>query len=406
MHIPRPKFRRPTSFTVLTTVFLFVLFSLSLFFVARRATSPLVTPLATKLKILGLQAIDPPKPTKVVYGFLPYWNFKHYPDIPFHQLTHLAIFGVAFQPDGSFQTRELDYQEPGWRALNIETFDTIASLAKLSDTKLILTLRAFDNDLIESIISEPEHVDTLIKETLSFVDEKQYDGINIDFEYDGRATPLVRQQFTDFVEKLSQATKAHNPDLLVDIDVYAISAEGGRLWDLAAIAPHIDHIIIMAYDFYRPASSTAGPVSPLYGATESWPHDITSLLAKHLQAVPASKTLLGVPFYGYQWPTQTDEFLSPSRRSGSLATHSRVRSLLEDPPDNLTLNWDPISLTPWLSFTQDDLYQQIFYEDERSLGLKLDLTHSSELAGIAIWALGYEGPNSPYWQVIADKYQP
>lgn len=371
-------------------------------------TSPqLLTPLATTVKVLGLNVATPKKPAKVVYGFLPYWNLKSYAQVPYHALTHLAIFGVALEPNGSFQTRESNYTEPGWRAFQLPEFEHSMSLAKLSDTKVILVLRAFDNDLIESIVTSPEATDRTISETLSFVEEHQFDGVNIDFEYTGKAPLETQIGFTRFMRTFHQQLKATDPQLEIDVDVFAISAEGDRLWQLSEIAPYVDRTIIMAYDFHRQASTQAGPVAPLYGAGNGWTHDITSLLSLHLNQTPAEKLILGVPFYGYEWQTRSSDFLSPTvPRTGRTATLSRIHDLLQNRPD-ISPDWNSVSLSPWFAYTDDDGdLMQIHYEDEQSLGLKYDLVNQANLGGIAIWALGYEPPQTTQWQLILDKFSP
>ena len=51
---------------------------------------------------------------------------------------------------------------------------------------------------------------------------------------------------------------------------------------------------------------------------------------------------------------------------------------------------DPTAREPYLIFPENDYYNQIYYENERSLRGKLDLAKKYHLAGVALWALGYE----------------
>lgn len=366
--------------------------------------SGLVTPLASSTNNLFHFFPNQSKPSKIVYGFIPYWNFKYVHDIPFSHLTHLAVFGIAFNPDGTIQTKEADYQEPGWRAFQLSNFSELSRLAKSSNTKLILTLRGFDNDTIDSIIDSDTTTQTFINNALSFLEEKNFDGLNLDFEYLGEPEPVTISRFTAFVGKLSRALKAKDPSFQLSLDVFADSSQNQRIWDLSALHPLVDHIIIMAYDFHRPSSSIAGPVAPLYGANELWSHDITSLLASHLKKIPNQKLLLGVPFYGYQWRTTTTNHLSQTfPKTGELATINTVNLLIQDIQP--TVNWDPLALSPWLFYQEDNDVYQIYYENEKSLALKFDLVNQTDLSGIAIWALGYEGADSKIWSVITDKFK-
>ncbi|MFC1751280.1 glycosyl hydrolase family 18 protein [Pseudomonadota bacterium] len=224
----------------------------------------LITPLSSGSTFFGLPHSNT-KPNKVVFGFIPYWNFKHLNQIPFQHLSHLGVFGIAFDSDGTIQTREQDYTEPGYRAFQLDNFSTLSSLAKASDTKLILVIRGFDNDTIDSIISSPEHTQNFIDNTLAFVQKHEFDGVNLDFEYLGSPEPKTINQFTAFVSTLSQALKKHNSNYHFSLDVFADSSVNQRIWDLPKLHHHLDHLIIMAYDFHRPSSQTAGPIAPLFG---------------------------------------------------------------------------------------------------------------------------------------------
>ena len=91
--------------------------------------------------------------------------------------------------------------------------------------------------------------------------------------------------------------------MTLSIDVYAGASDNKQLWDIPALAPVVDYIVVMAYDFHRRSSPQAGPVAPLFGGSELWDSDINEHLRKFLEYVPREKILLGVPFYGYEWQT-------------------------------------------------------------------------------------------------------
>lgn len=364
----------------------------------------LLSPLVENPQVLGIGGmLAEQEDTKVVYGFLPYWNFKYEEELDFSALTHLAIFGLSYEVDGSIQTRENDYQEPGWRHLNGQQIQRIIDRARESDVQITLTMTAFSNRVMDSILLDPEARARCISETIAFVEAQGYDGINLDFEYVGSPGAEVRQAFTVFTQDLAQALYQSNPEAHLSVSVYADSADNNRLWEIDAIGEVIDHLVVMTYDFHRPASSTAGPVAPIFGAGSLWQYDIVGLLSKHLEKNPSYKILLGVPFYGYEWRTSSMAYQSPTiARTGRTASYRRVMELLADDPQ-IQVNWNGQALSPWLSYTRDDLIYQIYFEDIRSLGFKYDLVNQSELGGIAIWALGYEGEHPEIWEQIKGK---
>ena len=293
--------------------------------------SPLLSPLGAS-RILGLTQTNLNRP--VVFGFLPYWNYKYADALPYHKITHLALFGVGLEPDGSFQTREADYTEPGWNALNKTTTNDIIRKSHRAGGKVILTLRAFDADLIDSIIYSDKAIQTLVDQSISFLDSKNLDGINIDFEYSGSTNQATKDRFTSFVSTYTTALKQHNSAWQISTSVYADASLGNRVWDIPELSQTLDHIFIMAYDFHRASSATAAPVAPLYGAGVNWARDITSLLKLFLEQSPPEKLILGVPFYGYEWSTTSDQYLAGTYQgSGATASYNRIQAVIaqQDP---------------------------------------------------------------------------
>lgn len=363
-----------------------------------------LSPLAESPAVLGFAHLLENPDTKIVYGFLPYWNFKFAEELDFSGLTHLSMFGLSYNLDGSIRTRESTYQEPGWRNLNSDQAQAIMDRARSEGVAITLTITAFENQVIEAILTNPEAREKCIAETVAFVEANNYDGVNLDFEYVGTPSEQTRLAFTDFAQMLSAGLKESNPQSHFSVSVYADSADNNRLWDIDALGQIVDHIVIMTYDFYRASSTSAGPVAPMFGADSLWQHDIVTLLSKHFEKNSASKLLLGIPFYGYEWRTQNNSYQSATfARTGQTASYRRVKEILSNDP-NIQVNWNNQALSPWFYYQKNDLTYQVYFEDTRSLGFKYDLVNQTQMGGVAIWALGYEGPNPEVWQQIKSKF--
>jgi len=329
---------------------------------------------------------------KIVTGFLPYWNFKYEPAIQYGKLTHLAFFGLNVNGDGTIQKREKQGNlEPGWTAYQSAKMGEIVRKTHDNGAKVILVLRAFDNQTIESVLSSPARREKLIGETLEAVKTKNLDGVNIDFEYVGTATSEMRNEFVEFVRSL----RARPSDSFhLSIDTYADAADNDRIWDITALGEIADYIVIMGYDFTRPNSDYSGPVAPL--------HYIKEAVAAYSKIVPLEKLVLGVPYYGYEWPTLSKEPISKTTDAGYLATYKRIQELILGAGSQL--GWDSESFTPYLISTESGKTTQVFYDDTRSLGLKYDLVNETGMAGAAIWALGYEGEHPELWKLLEEKF--
>lgn len=334
-------------------------------------------------------------PKKEIFGFLPFWNLKEEPSIRYAQLSTIAFFGLDVAPNGTIRTQTADgYEEPGWTAYRSGTFGTIVRKAHDSGTKVVLVLRAFDNDTIESVLLDKKKQEKLIAATMDIIRLKRLDGVNIDFEYVGSPPKNVRNQFTAFIGSFRSTCNLSLVTCNLSIDAYADAATATRIWDIPAIEEEVDHIVVMAYDFTRPSSDYSGPVAPLQQIKES--------VVAYLRDVPPNKLLLGVPYYGYEWPTYSKEPVSKTKSEGYIATYKRVKELVGSAAS--ILGWDSESFTPYLISTESGQTSQIFYDDTRSLGLKYDFINETNLGGVAIWALGYDTPNTELWGLLKEKF--
>lgn len=353
-----------------------------------------------------------------VYGFLPYWLLNKAEYIPYDSLTHIAYFGIEFDDQGELMTHLEDgTKELGLHRMSQNTVSQIIRQSKQSQTSPILTVKILNNDGIEAAI-DPENSQQVIDEILQITQQRNFSGINIDLEYINSPSTEIQNQFTEFIKQLSQQLNDYNLtptpyDLTIDIYADTGYKQSERLWQLQDLAPYVDAFIVMGYDFHRSTTSSAGPVAPIHGAPEKWEEDLNSSLSFIMDLVPPEKIILGIPFYGYEWSTYTAKPNSATiRRSGGIATYTRVKELLEncniitdlaelnDNPDNCYSQFDSDALSPYIIYRDGRQYQQIWYENAESLQYKLQYIKNTGMAGMAIWALGYDAPHPDLWEVI------
>lgn len=375
-------------------------------------TLPLVSPVALVEVLSGHSTAS--RSPKIIYGFFPYWNLKHANELNLSSLTHLAYFAVDLNPDGTinrFNTR--NEQEPGWHKLNSKATSKLLYQSRLLGQKTVLTVTAMEPDLIDSILSQPNS-SVAISSILKVYRDLGFDDLNIDFEYVGEPATGTRENFVSFIKSLKTACLHQNKNCRLDVDIFADTGSKYRLWDLSSLSPSVDRFIVMAYDYYRKSSTQAGPVAPLTGKCYTGStqpclsQDIISHLSQITKLVPSEKILLGIPFYGYEWQTASQNFLANTYpQTGSLASYSRIQSLFSDPSvSSLSAVWSETTLSPYLVFEINHQTHQIHYENSDSLKQKIKLVKSANLGGIAIWAIGYETPHQELWEVIKDLYTP
>lgn len=326
-----------------------------------------------------------------IFGFLPYWNYNKVTQSSLNSVTDLIYFSLRLQTNGTIQTNTTPLsEEPGWT-----TFKKIKNEDIGDNITLSFTLEKPDNigELLASSSYRSSAIDTILNTTKSI----GANGINIDFEPAGGIAPSVRSNFVLFINELKERITNTSDNYTLSIDIYPTAASRIRLWDLSSLEPNTDYFVVMTYDYHRSGSTSAGPNAPLRRDPLNYDEDIIKNIAEITSVVPSNKILLGIPFYGYEWATTTADKYS-STEGGAIASIARIDKLVEE--KSLPILWDRVSLTPYIVHTEDGLTKQIYFDNEQSISLKLDLVKQGGLGGIAIWALGYEGNNESIWNEI------
>lgn len=367
---------------------------------------PLVSPLSgvTSFQFLGGESIEAPffDEKKIVYAFLPYWNINKVVIQP--EITHLAYFSLGIGADGQIQTvTQEQTAEPGYAKLGSDQLMEHANQVGRNKGTIEIVLTQFDNKTIETFLASPSAHQATLASLDAILLAYPINGINVDIEYVGEASPTLRRQYVDFIKNLRRhlSEKYKNP-IHLSIDVYASAAAKPQLWDVAALAPHIDHFVIMAYDFYRRSSTTAGPTAPLFGANEYWDSDINQYIKNFLAITSREKLILGLPFYGYGWQTTSrDSQATTYPNTGSTYSYERIESILAKRQElKVTEHWHDTALAPYLTYEENEETYVVYYENARSIAYKLEYAKQLDLAGIAIWAIGYEGATRELWEPI------
>ena len=403
---------KKNNFLLFSFVFIALAFFSTLIYQIWTTNLPLISPLDIISPLPQLPS-NKKSSAKIVLGFLPYWNLKYADELHIKNLSHLAYFGVEIDSNGEIkklsQPGEL---EPGWNKFNSDPLESVFRQIRLSHKKPVLVIKAFNKENIRSLLNNSSHRHQAITSITKLLQEKQITSLNLDFESSSISDFQTRNNFTLFVKELKQQT-INNQPLEISIDVFSNSGQQDFIWDLPSLEPHTDYFIVMAYDFYRPSSSQAGPVAPLRGRCspndlsnpKCLDEDITTSIATISQVIPSQKIILGVPFYGYQWQTASNQFLANTySQTGSVASYSYIQELFNSSDiASLSASWSSLSQTPYLNFYQQENLYQLHYDNPYSLSLKIDLVNQANLAGIAIWALGYEIPYTDLWQTISEK---
>ncbi|HEY1992354.1 MAG TPA: glycosyl hydrolase family 18 protein [Gammaproteobacteria bacterium] len=206
-------------------------------------------------------------------------------------------------------------------------------------------------------------------------------GIDIDFE---GIYPGDRNAYSDFVAALATQLHAANSLLMLSVPAKR-SDDPGDAWtwpyDYPVIGKTADFIQVMTYDEHVPGQAP-GPVAGI-----DW---MQATLDYAVSQINHDKMLLGLPAYGYDFDVTHN-------------TGARV-----DWKDTAALIGSAAAVPVWQASTEsehfdytagDGSFHQVWYETPQGIQDKAHLAVSLNLAGVSVWALGFE--NMQFWDAVA-----
>jgi spore germination protein YaaH len=226
--------------------------------------------------------------------------------------------------------------------------------------------RDWSRKVAHAVVTQPSSRRMAITQILHALDAYGYDGVNLDLE---NVPPEDRVSLSTFVGDVSDAVHARGKTVTIAVpatthDVPENSWAGA--FDLATLGRLCDAVIVMAYDQHW-STSAPGPVAAL-----PWVEDVIRYAAGE---VGRHKVLLGLAFYGYDWPQR-------GRGVGVSMREAMKRALRR----KAQVRWDQDARVPYFTTTT----RTVYFENARSIEHKLDLATRYGLAGIAAWRLGQE----------------
>jgi len=313
-----------------------------------------------------------------LFGFAPYWTLPTSSGFDLAGLTTLAYFSVDVSGDATVQQ-----SGPGWVGYQSQALATLVTRAHGAGDRVVLTASCFDQAALDKMAADPTSGPRLAASLVALVAAKNLDGVNLDFEGKGSKD---QAGLDTLVAAVSSAVHNANPHWQMTMDTYASSAgDPSGFYDIAGLAPSVDGFFVMAYDMNN--KTTPSPTAPLTGA------GFTDLDAvqQYAAVVSPSKMILGVPYYGYDWPTAGPGLGDPATGPPSPLSYSQIAAL------GGHVYWDPTTQTPWTSYQVGTQWHETFFDDPTSMALKAQLANTYHVAGLGIWALGMEG-NAPAMQ--------
>lgn len=263
-----------------------------------------------------------------------------------------------------------------------------------------------------------------------------FDGIDLDWEYPQAPDA---ENFLALLTEFRRQMNTLRPGLRLTIAV----GPSPRMYpgvNMAAISCLVDQVGIMNYDYNGPWNKITGFLAPLYASDERGGSVEHSILAYKAAGVPASKLLMGIPFYGYGWHAvghSGDGLFQPGQSIRGDRPFSYLQTLLlpvtPPPVKSLTtlpeikadtttpsepggllpvlaltpaarpfvLHRDPQSHAPWL-YDGDTFWT---YEDPISIRYKADFAIEQQLGGMMAWELSQDAADAVLIKAARERFQ-
>jgi len=309
----------------------------------------------------------------IFYGYCPYWiDTTEYSYIDFSLLTHVAYFSVGIDTLGALG------------AIPYSTrFTSLINRAHKRGVRVHMTFTIFGNTNVSKFLNNSTARLNAINNIVQFVENYGIEGVNIDFEF---VTLPVKDSFSRFINDLYYALQnntSRRKDLFIAMPAVPEYYPG---YDYTYLSTHSDGLFIMGYDFHYSGSAYAGPVAPAVPSSVWGQYCIAKTIGSYKARCSPSKLILGMPYYGYRWPTQSGNLNSPTTGNGSSV---RAPTAMQEAESYGRL-WDNYSLTPWYRYTADSQWYQVWYDDTASIRIKIQIAMDSSLKGVGCWALTYD----------------
>ncbi len=292
-----------------------------------------------------------------------------------------------------------------WEKYNWTELTTLATFYRYNTSetyKLVCHAHANNVRVVPHIGSEilkyhdENSQNQFIQGLLDDVKNHSFDGMNIDLESAIAMNSSDYHLLNTMVQKLNKAFKEVNPNYQITFDV-AWSADGidGRQYDYAEIAKWTDYLFVMAYD--ERSQMFEGP--PCYARSNSaYGLNDYGIGSYRRLGIPANKLILGLPWYGYDYPCISIDMhglciissvpfrgVSCSDAAGSQHDYAEIVADLL-PLSKTGLAYNVTDQSPYFTYeSPSGAVHQVWFDNTQSLAVKYRYARDHHLRGVGFW---------------------
>lgn len=296
-------------------------------------------------------------------------------------LSSLSVFSYGFTEEGDLVMPTPD-----------DTFMINAAIS--TGVRPVLTLTPlgpdgnFNNFLITSVVNNETAKENLLSNLLAMVQAKNFQGVDIDFEY---IRPEDRVPFADFVADVRNLLAPYGYHVSVALAPKTSDTQAGLLYegkDYRLLGEAADSVLLMTYEW----GYTYGPpmaVAPV--------NKVRQVVEYAVTRIDPSKIDLGIPNYGYDW---TLPFVQGVSRATTVSNQEAVRIAIEA---DVPIQFDEVAMSPFFQYEKDGQTHEVWFEDVRSYREKFSLLPAYGLRGMGYWQImRFFRPN---WLLLENTFQ-
>lgn len=293
-------------------------------------------------------------------------------------LTYLSIFSYEVRPDGSLNTIPDEPLIAAARSANVAPLMVVTNIEEGG---------SFNSDIAHTILTDDDVQNTLIDNIVNNLREKNYFGLDIDFEY---IYPDDRENYNNFLRKVVNTLRPLGYTITTALAPKTSATQQGLLYEAHDYPVHgalVDHVILMTYEW----GYTYGPpmaVAPI--------NEVRRVLNYAVSVIPRNKIFMGIPNYSYNWTL-------PYRPGTAARTISNTGAVDLAASVGATIKYSETSQAPFFNYYDSSGTQhEVWFEDARSILAKLTLANEFRVGGLSYWTIGRYFPQN--WLVLNSVY--
>ena len=314
-----------------------------------------------------------------IYGFIyPFIN-RNLLQVQAAYSTKMAVFSYGFTTQGELIPINDNLVLPSifrWGTLPILVLSAINENG------------AFEIEKTSVLFNDIDVQNKIIENLINVMQEKEYAGIDLDFEY---INPADRDAYVSFVQNVKARMNEFGYSVNVDLAPKTSDEQRGTLYeghDYRALANAADTVLLMTYEW----GYTYGPpmaVAPI--------NKVREVVEYAVSRISPEKIYMGIPNYGYDWPLP---FQQGETMAKSIGNEEAVRIAERYGAEIL---FDETSASPYFNYYDENgIEHEVWFEDVRSIIKKYDLIDEFSLRGSGYWNLMRSF--SQNWSYVNSEY--